>query len=76
MNRICSEKSVLEVPGLRPLYYDSGEDQNPTIFFSDSSPLSDGTKYDINKKKSNLRSQTLARTCFLWYLCTGMLCNS
>ena len=22
MNRICSEKSVLEVPGLRPLYYD------------------------------------------------------
>ena len=43
---------MLEVPGLCPLYYDSGEDQNPIIFFSDSSPLSDGTKNDIKRKRA------------------------
>ena len=26
MNRICSEKSALEVPGLRPLYDDDADD--------------------------------------------------
>ena len=75
MNRICSENSVLEVPGLCPLYDDSGEDQNPIIFFSDSSPLSDGTKNDINKKKA-IGDRRPLPGLVLCCICVLVLCNS